>query len=149
MQSFLPNFLTTPLAYTVMIAVGVMAGSIVVGAALVNSTLSTERRNRARPKLLEFHATIEQRLAERLPANLSADEFEQYLLRVNRCVTDAADWIGVNLGGSARAKFLDTSGLLAAHDQGAINPRHQNIILNLTCYRKNLLSMIEGEPLRT
>ncbi len=124
-----------------MVAVGVMVGSLVIGAALVSGKLGGKRRDWARPKLQEYYATIE-RLTERLPANLSAEEFEQYVLRVNHRVAEAADWIGTNLGGSARATFLDTRGMPAVQTHGAINPRHNNIILNLTRYQENLLTLI-------
>jgi len=144
LQSYLPDFLSTPLARTVMVAVGVMVGSLVIGAALVSGKLRGKRHDWARPKLQEYYATIE-RLTERLPANLSAEEFEHYVIRVNHRVSEAADWIGTNLGGSARAKFLDTHGTPAVQAQEAINPRHNNIILNLTRYRENLLAMIENK----
>ena len=127
-----------------MVAVGVMVGSIVIGAALVSGRLRDTRRDWTRPKLQEYYAAIG-RLTERLPANLSAEEFEQYVLRVNRQVTEAADWIGTNLGGSARAKFLETHGMPAPEAHGAINPRHNSIILSLTRYRENLLAMIENK----
>ena len=127
-----------------MIAVGVMVGSLVVGAALVSGRLRVNRHDWARPKLQEYYAAIG-RLTERLPANLSAEELEQYVLRVNHRVTDAADWIGTNLGGLARAKFLDTHGMPAVQAHGAINPRRNNVILNLARYRENLLAMIENK----
>ncbi len=80
-----------------------------------------------------------------MPANLSAEEFDQYVLRVNHRIAEAADWIGTNLGGSARAKFLNTYGMSAVQAQGAINLRHNNIILNLTRYQENLLTLIENK----
>jgi hypothetical protein len=127
-----------------MIAVGVMVGSLVVGAALVSGRLRVNRHDWARPKLQEYYAAIG-RLTERLPANLSAEEFDQYVLRVNHRIAEAADWIGTNLGGSARAKFLNTYGMSAVQAQGAINLRHNNIILNLTRYQENLLTLIENK----
>jgi hypothetical protein len=144
LQAYLPDFLTTPLAHTVMVAVGVTVGSLVIGGALASGRLKVNRHDWARPKLQEFYAAIG-RLTERLPANLSAEEFEHYVLRVNHRVAEAADWIGTNLGVSARAKFLDTHGMPAVQGRGAINPRHNNIILNLTRYRENLLAMIENK----
>ena len=125
-----------------MVAVGVTVGSF--GVALVSAKLRINRHDWARPKLQEHYAAIG-RLTERLPSNLSAEEFEQYVLRVNHRVAEAADWIGTNLGGSARAKFLDTHGMPACQAAGAINPRHNSIILNLTRYRENLLSMIDDK----
>ena len=127
-----------------MIAVGVMVGSLVVGAALVSGRLRVNRHDWARPKLQEYYAAIG-RLTERLPANLSAEEFDQYVLRVNHRIAEAADWIGTNLGGSARAKFLNTYGMSAVQAQGAITLRHNNIILNLTLYQENLLTLIENK----
>ncbi len=125
-----------------MVAVGVIVGSF--GAALVSANLWINRHDWARPKLQEHYAAIG-RLTERLPSNLSAEEFEQYVLRVNHRVAEAADWIGTNLGGSARAKFLDRHGMPVGQAAGAINPRHNSIILNLTRYRENLLAMIEDK----
>jgi hypothetical protein len=61
----------------------------------------SNRHDWVRPKLQEYYAAIK-RLTEPLPANLSAEEFEQYLLRVSHRVAEVADWIGKNLGGSAR-----------------------------------------------
>jgi hypothetical protein len=127
-----------------MVAVGVIVGSLVIGGALANGRLRVHRDDWARPKLQEYYAKIG-RLTERLPANLSAEEFEQYVFRVNYRVSEAADWIGTNLGGSARAKFLDTHGMPVVQAHGAINPRHNSIILNLTRYRENLLAMIENK----
>ena len=93
-----------------MVAVGVMVGSLVIGGALASGRLRVQRHDWARPKLQEYYAAIG-RLTEKLPANLSTEEFELYVLRVNHRVSEAADWIGTNLGGSARAKFLDTHGM--------------------------------------
>jgi hypothetical protein len=125
-----------------MVAVGVIVGSF--GAALVSANLWINRHDWARPKLQEHYAAIG-RLTERLPSDLSAEEFEKYVLRINHGVAEAADWIGTNLGGSARAKFLDTHGMPACQAAGAINPRHNSIIMNLTRYRENLLAMIEDK----
>jgi hypothetical protein len=144
MQSYLPDFLSTPFAHTVLIAVGVIVGSLVVGGVLASGRLRVNRHDWARPKLQEYYAAIG-RLTERLPANLSAEEFEQYVLRVNHRVAEAADWIGTNLGGSARAKFLNIYGIPAVQAQGAINPRHNNIMLNLTRYQENLLTLIDDK----
>ena len=144
MQSYLPDFLSTPFAHTVLIAVGVIVGSLVVGGVLASGRLKVNRHDWARPKLQEYYAAIG-RLTERLPANLSAEEFEQYVLRVNQSVAEAADWIGTNLGGSARAKFLDTHGTPAVQAPGAINPRHNNIVLNLARYQENLLTLIDDK----
>src|SRR5262245_46971483 len=117
MQSYLPDFLSTPFAHTVLIAVGVIVGSLVVGGVLASGRLKVNRHDWARPKLQEYYAAIG-RLTERLPAHLSAEEFEQYVLRVNHRVAEAADWIGTNLGGSARAKFLNIYGVSAVQAQG-------------------------------
>lgn len=125
-------------------AVGVIVGSLVVGGVLASGRLRVNRHDWARPKLQEYYAAIG-RLTERLPANLSAEEFEQYVLRVNHRVAEAADWIGTNLGGSARAKFLNIYGIPAVQAQGAINPRHNNIMLNLTRYQENLLTLIDDK----
>jgi hypothetical protein len=144
MQSYLPDFLSTPFAHTVLMAVGVIVGSLVVGGVLASGRLRVNRHDWARPKLQEYYAAIG-RLTERLPANLSAEEFEQYVLRVNHRVAEAADWIGTNLGGSARAKFLNIYGIPAVQAQGAINPRHNNIMLNLTRYQENLLTLIDDK----
>jgi hypothetical protein len=144
LQSYLPDFLTTPLAQTVMIAVGVMVGSLVVGGVLASGKLKFNRHDWARPKLQEYYAAIG-RLTEGLPANLSAEEFEQYVLRVNHRVAEVADWLGTNLGGSARAKFLDTHGTPAVQAPGAINPRHNNIVMNLARYQENLLTLIDDK----
>jgi hypothetical protein len=148
LQSYLPDFLSTPLAQTVMVAIGVMVGSLAVGGVLASVRLKVNRHDWARPKLQEYHAAIE-RLTEGLPANLSAEEFEQYVLRVNHRVAEVADWIGTNLGGSARAKFLDTHATPAVQAHGAINPRHNNIMLNLARYRENLLAMIKNNGPQT
>lgn len=144
MQSYLPDFFYTPFAHTVLMAVGVIVGSLVVGGVLASGRLRVNRHDWARPKLQEYYAAIG-RLTERLPANLSAEEFEQYVLRVNHRVAEAADWIGTNLGGSARAKFLNIYGIPAVQAQGAINPRHNNIMLNLTRYQENLLTLIDDK----
>jgi hypothetical protein len=144
MQSYLPDFLSTPFVHTVLIAVGVIVGSLVVRGVLASGRLRVNRHDWARPKLQEYYAAIG-RLTERLPANLSAEEFEQYVLRVNHRVAEAADWIGTNLGGSARAKFLNIYGIPAVQAQGAINPRHNNIMLNLTRYQENLLTLIDDK----
>ena len=144
MQSYLPDFLNTPFAHTVMIAVGVMIGSLVVGGVIASGRLKVNRHAWARPKLQEYYAAIG-RLTAGLPANLSAEEFEQYVLRVNHRVAEAADWIGTNLGGSARAKFLDAHGTPAVQAPGAINPRHSNIVLNLARYQENLLTLIDNK----
>jgi hypothetical protein len=144
MQSYLPDFLSTPFAHTVLMAVGVIVGSLVVGGVLASGRLRVNRHDWARPKLQEYYAAIG-RLTERLPANLSAEEFEQYVLRVNHRVAEAADWIGTNLGGSARAKFLNIYGIPAVQAQDAINPRHNNIMLNLTRYQENLLTLIDDK----
>jgi hypothetical protein len=69
LQSYLPDFLTTPLAHTVMVAVGVIVGSLVVGGVLASGRLKVNRHDWARPKLQEYYAAIG-RLTERLPANL-------------------------------------------------------------------------------
>ena len=131
-------------AITVLMAVGVIVGSLVVGGVLASGRLRVNRHDWARPKLQEYYAAIG-RLTERLPANLSAEEFEQYVLRVNHRVAEAADWIGTNLGGSARAKFLNIYGIPAVQAPDAINPRHNNIMLNLTRYQENLLTLIDDK----
>ena len=141
MWSYLPDFLSTPFAHIVLTAVGVIVGSIVVGGVLASGRLKFNRHAWARPKLQEHYAAIG-RLTAGLPTNLSAEEFEQYVLRVNHRVAEAADWIGTNLGGSARARFLDTHRTPAAQAHGAINPRHNNIVLNLARYQENLLNLI-------
>jgi hypothetical protein len=148
LQSYLPDFLTTPFARTMMVAVGTILGSLLIAAVLATGKLRVHRHDWARPKLQEYYAAIGE-LTERLPANLSAEEFDHYVLRVNHRVAEVADWIGTNLGGSARAKFLDTHGMPAVQAHRAINPRHNNIILNLTRYRENLLAMIEHNAGRT
>jgi hypothetical protein len=127
-----------------MVAVGFIVGSLVVGGVLASGRLKVNRHDWARPKLQEHYAAIG-RLTERLPSNFSAEQFEQYVLRVNHHVAEAADWIGTNLGGSARAKFLDTQGMPACQAAGAIDARHNSIILNLTRYRENLLAMIQDK----
>jgi hypothetical protein len=131
-----------------MVAIGVMVGSLAVGGVLASGRLKVNRHDWARPKLQEYYAVIE-RLTERLPADLSAEEFEQYVLRVNHRVAEVADWIGTNLGGSARAKFLDTHATPAVQAHGAISPRHNNIMLNLARYRENLLAMIKNNGPQT
>jgi hypothetical protein len=144
MQSYLPDFFNTPFAHIVLTAVGVIVGSIVVGGVLASGMLKVNRHAWARPKLQEHYAAIG-RLTEGLPANLSAEEFERYVLRVNHRVAEAADWIGTNLGGLARARFLDTHGMPTVQAHGAINPRHNNIVLSLARYQENLLTLIENK----
>lgn len=134
------NLRTTPLAYHLIVPIGVMAGSILIGVALI----SGNRRSASRSKLHGYYEALEKRLAERVPANPATDEFDQYVVRINHDVMDAADWIGANMGGAARARFLDTTGMLAGDVEGAINRRHTNIILSLRRYRENLRAMIES-----
>jgi hypothetical protein len=103
------------------------------------------RSKEARAKLRYFYTQIGDVLDETLPDDLALEEFEKYVARSNRCVSEAAAWIGANIGDAARARFLDKSGMLAAQVQGAINPRHNAIILNLSRYKQNLQAMIESE----
>jgi hypothetical protein len=44
---------------------------------------------------------------------------------------------------------LDTHATPAVQAHGAINPRHNNIMLNLARYRENLLAMIKNNGPQT
>jgi hypothetical protein len=105
------------------------------------------RRPPALERLNEFYVEVGPLIGRKLQKDDTA-EFEAYLEDANTWIIGTAKWIEDNLGEAARAKFLDRTGMMAAAVQGAVNERHNNVLLNLIQFRQNLSALIENEAWR-
>ena len=105
------------------------------------------RRPPALERLNKFYVEIGPLISRKFPKN-DPVAFEAYLKDANTWTNGTAKWIEDNLGEAARARFLDTTGLMAAEVQGAVNEQHNNVLLKLTQFRQNLSALIENEAWR-
>ena len=76
------------------------------------------RRPPALEHLNKFYVELGPLISRKLPKN-DAAAFEAYLQATNTWVSETAKWIEDNLGEAARAKFLDTTGMMAADTPGS------------------------------
>jgi hypothetical protein len=105
------------------------------------------RRPPALERLNEFYVEVGPLIGRKLPKDDTAS-FEAYLNEANTWTNGTAKWIEDSLGKAARARFLDTTGIMAAYVQGAVNERHNDVLQKLIKFRQNLSALIENEASR-
>ncbi len=92
---------------------------------------------------VEIGPLIERSLPKDDPAAIDA-----HVKNTSQWVNNTAKWIGDNLGGPAKERFLDRTGMLAGEYLGAASAQHSAVISNLTRYRRNLRDLIEKDVWR-
>lgn len=104
-------------------------------------------RPHALDQLNKFYVEIEPLIKRNIPKN-DPVALEAHFEATKGWLNATAKWIGDNLGDAARAKFLDTTGMIYASVQGAVNERHNSLLLQLMQYRQNLSALIERDVWR-
>lgn len=89
-------------------------------------------------KLQEFYISGTELLQRNLPTDISDEDFETYVVETRQWVNETARWIQENISYPARVRFLDRTGIIAAHYSAQVNDRHGNIIANLQRFKENL-----------
>lgn len=97
-----------------------------------------------REKLQQFYVEVGPIITRGIPRNISDTDFNNYIGEAEAWATNAANWIGTNMGIPARERFLDRTGMLTLSYSSAVNGMHNVIINNLTKLRKNILALIES-----
>jgi hypothetical protein len=103
----------------------------------------TDKRAEKRAQLQEFYIEAGQLMSQQLQKPVSDEDFKKYSDSMDAWLNKTANWIGVNLGPAAQAKFLDRTGAMTFSYSGAVNAEHNNIINSMTVFRKNLSILIE------
>jgi hypothetical protein len=99
--------------------------------------------NKARKaELQKFYLEGGALLSTPLAKDISADDFKKYANDCNAWLNRTVQWIGVNMGDAAKARFLDTSGSLSFSYSNAVNAEHEKIIGGINNFRKNLQVLI-------
>jgi hypothetical protein len=77
-----------------------------------------------------------------LPKDISPDDFNHYKSDADAWLHKTVNWIQANLGEVAKARFLDTSGMLTFSYGGAVNSEHSQIVNGVNNFCKNLQTLI-------
>ena len=96
-------------------------------------------------ELQEFYISGTELLQRNLPKNISEEDFESYVVETKQWVNETARWIQENVSYPARVKFLDRTGIIAAHYSAQVNERHGNIIANLQRFKDNLETLMRTD----
>ena len=107
----------------------------------------TDARNKRKIKdgLKQFFGSVDPIIRQKLSNPISEQEMHEYQERANAWHGEADRWIAENVGHAAHGKFNDTTNLMDASVRGAINERHNRIILHLTRLKANISSLIEND----
>jgi len=101
-------------------------------------------QNKRKEGLQSFYVSVGPIITRPIAKDISEDDFEKYLDEGAAWVTSCANYIEQTMGVAASERFLDRTSKMAAHYSGAVNKRHNNMVQDLTHFRKNLLALIES-----
>lgn len=104
------------------------------------------KRANVRIQLQRFHDQLGAYIDQRLPINISTADYKKYADEANDAFTDTHTYITNNLGVSYAAPFTERSAadVKKTWPQG-ISAEHNELISNLTIYRKNLENLIKSD----
>jgi hypothetical protein len=77
-----------------------------------------------------------------LPKDITEADFKKYNDECDAWLNHVVEWIAMNMGEAAKARFLDTVSYINYTSPNSVNPTHANIINALSNYRKNLQVLI-------
>jgi hypothetical protein len=107
------------------------------------ASANVDKRRAIRSQLQEFYIEGGQIVDANLPKDISEEDFKKYSDIADQWTNTTANWIGLNLGDAARAKFLDRSSAPFLMYDKKVNEQHNNIINAVVAFRKNLSTLIE------
>jgi hypothetical protein len=93
-------------------------------------------------QLQQFYMEGRELANRSLPKDMSPEDFKKYSDEGNVWLNKVVAWVQQNMGDAAKARLLDTSGMMTFAYGGAINEEHSRIINGLNNYCKNLQTLI-------
>lgn len=109
------------------------------------SARSNERLTQVRQHLQNFFIRGAQLRDRPLQKDASEADFKNYVAEVEAWVNETNNWIRVNLGDAASAKFLDIAAGSWLHWNRAINEQHNAVINDMVRWTGNLTKLIESD----
>ena len=92
-----------------------------------------------------YYVELADFLGRKVPKEVSAQDFDNYVSEANSLLTRIVEWIEANLGHAAVVRFFDRSAQMGVSYANAASERHNTLLSNFSTFQKNMSRLIETD----